>query len=347
MNKRIAEQAVLQQAVNALAGATGLLLEIVHPPALADKYGPDAALKIAIPGMEGARQFAVEVINILNRASLGFAIQRLGQFQERGILVTTYVTPPIAEELRKMNIQFIDAAGNAFLNTLPLFIYIKGNKLPELRRPEPMNRAFRPAGLQVIFALLCNKGLENAPFRQIARLALVALGTVGLVMKDLKEMGYLVDMGKRGRRLTKKENLLERWVTAYPEQLRQKLTIGRFTAQNHNWWQETDIRAFHGFWGGEIAAAKATEYLKPQIATLYMHDQPGKLIIGNKLKKAADGDIEILKAFWDFGDVKTEFPDLAPPLLVYADLLATGNPRNIETAKLIYDKNIIGFIGKD
>jgi hypothetical protein len=32
------------------------------------------------------------------------------------------------------------------------------------------------------------------------------------------------------------------------------------------------------------------------------------------------------------------------PLLVYADLMATGNQRNIETARMIYDQHIIQLV---
>ena len=32
---------------------------------------------------------------------------------------------------------------------------------------------------------------------------------------------------------------------------------------------------------------------------------------------------------------------IAPPLLVYADLMATGDDRNIETAGIIYDKYLV------
>ncbi|MDO9124685.1 MAG: type IV toxin-antitoxin system AbiEi family antitoxin [Deltaproteobacteria bacterium] len=32
---------------------------------------------------------------------------------------------------------------------------------------------------------------------------------------------------------------------------------------------------------------------------------------------------------------------------MYADLLATGNERNIETAKMIYDQHIVQFIRED
>jgi hypothetical protein len=32
--------------------------------------------------------------------------------------------------------------------------------------------------------------------------------------------------------------------------------------------------------------------------------------------------------------------DLVPPLLIYADLMATGDTRNIETARMIYEKEL-------
>lgn len=32
------------------------------------------------------------------------------------------------------------------------------------------------------------------------------------------------------------------------------------------------------------------------------------------------------------------YPDLAPALLVYADLVATGDERNLKTAQLLYDR---------
>jgi len=47
-------------------------------------------------------------------------------------------------------------------------------------------------------------------------------------MKELKEEGFLLDMGKRGNRLVRKEELLRKWVVAYPERLRPKLIVGRF-----------------------------------------------------------------------------------------------------------------------
>lgn len=54
---------------------------------------------------------------------------------------------------------------------------------------------------------------------------------VNWVMRELKELGFLLEKGEgRGReiRLIHKERLLERWITAYVEQLRPKLVLGRY-----------------------------------------------------------------------------------------------------------------------
>ena len=50
-----------------------------------------------------------------------------------------------------------------------------------------------------------------------------------------------------------------------------------------------------------------------------------------------DGEIEILDAFWNFDDNQPMTPTV-PPLLAYADLIATLDPRNLEAAKLIHDR---------
>ena len=73
--------------------------------------------------------------------------------------------------------------------------------------------------------------------------------------------------------------------------------------------------------------------LKKKIASLYKSIAS----LEKKLRKATDGDIEILKPFWKF-DHKLADQGIVPPLLVYTDLMATGDARNIETAGIIYDK---------
>jgi len=62
------------------------------------------------------------------------------------------------------------------------------------------------------------------------------------------------------------------------------------------------------------------------------------------MKEPAPGHtavVELRKRFWNFpAESDPGRGDLVPPLLVYADLLATGDARCIETAKMIYENHI-------
>ncbi len=340
------EKKILNDALDEFRKNTGFVVDVVEfeGRALNVKYYHDAIVKVQWNDLD--YYFAVEIKNIVTRAILGVAVKQLNLFQQKGMLVAKYINPRIADELKKMDIPFIDTAGNAYINEPPLFIYIKGNKPTDKDILAQPARIFRPTGLQVIFVLLCNPGLENRPLREIATKADVALGTVGWVMYDLRRMKYLIDTGPRNRRLVLKDNLLDRWIAAYPDQLRPKKMIGRFKADNPYWWENTDLKEINALWGGEVAANIMTEYLRPQIITVYAKQPIGRFLLKNKLKNDVNGDIEILKIFWKFEQNRFH-NDLVPPLLIYADLMATGDTRNIETARMIYEKELSKYFRED
>jgi hypothetical protein len=64
-----------------------------------------------------------------------------------------------------------------------------------------------------------------------------------------------------------------------------------------------------------------------------------------RLIKDATGEVELREKFWRFE--APEYPDLVPPLLIYADLLATADDRNIETAQKLYDAHLAELIETD
>ncbi len=336
MKNKAVETEILQDVRDAFGKATGLKMEIVP-----EKLYGDAVVKILGKGVR--LEIPVEIKANLTHAALGIAGHQIKEGRQKTLLATRYVTPQIADRLKELDIPFADAAGNSYINEPLLFIFVKGNKPFTKHRTLQVNRAFRPAGLKVIFALLCNPGLEKATFREIAEYAQVALGTVVWVMQDLKRMNYLIDMRAKGRRLADKKNLLARWVTAYPEQLRPKQEIGRYRAGNL---ENLDLNDFPAYWGGETAAKMLTEYLKPQVATIYARQPLGPFLLRNGLKKDPEGDIEILEIFWNF-QLDRQHPQLVHPILIYADLIATGDERNIEAAKIIYEQELPEFIGED
>ena len=307
-----------------------------------DLYG-DGIVRIAHEGKQW--KFEAEVKLGVNRATIALLKQKSNN-TGKCMLITEYVNPQLAEDMRNHDIPFIDAAGNTFINATPLYIFVKGEKPDMALKTEPVKRLFKPAGLKLIFALLNNPGLEKATYRDMANAAEIALGTVGFALTELKELGFLIDMGKRGRHLLNTRLLLRRWIEAYPEQLRPKLVQGTFRVDARKWWKGIVLAEFGAFWGGEIAAAKLTGYLKPQKAVIYMGLLPGKFVFKYKLKKDYNGNVEILKPFWSFQWTAAKL-GLVPPLLVYADLMATGDARNIDVAEMIYDEHLAGLVRED
>ncbi|MDQ7786706.1 MAG: type IV toxin-antitoxin system AbiEi family antitoxin [Thermodesulfovibrionales bacterium] len=317
---------------------------LAEEPAFAMGFRPDHRVRMMI--QEKAMVYYAEIKTTITKPYKLLLLMHKEKLNYPLLLVAKYVNAQMAEQLRLDGIEFIDTAGNAFINQPPTYIFLKGNKPTEDVRTAPLKRAFKPAGLRIIYAFLCNPGFENKTYREIAGATDVALGTVGWIMKELKDLGFLLDMGKRGNKLTERENLFQRWVTAYPEKLRPKLILGHYKGE-HGWWQQKKLDPLAAQWGGEVAAEKLTHYLKPEVITIYTTTQQlNQLLLGNRLRKDPEGDVEILEKFWKPVG-KLEYEDLVHPILVYADLLATGNQRNIETAKMIYEQHIIRLIRED
>lgn len=332
---------ILQVAREAFARQAGIEIEFVENAPEQEIFLklPEPTTKIKVVIDDGRmRDLAAELI-----------FRKWLQYPERYVVVLPQVTADRADKLRQDGIQFIDTAGNGYLNQPPLYLFIKGNKTQNVIKAPVTPRAFKQTGLRVLYALLCNPGLENEPYRTIADKTKVALGMVNWVVRDLQELGFLLETGKgrnRQLRLLQKEQLLKRWVTAYAEQLRPKLVLGRYQGAE-GWWQQAVLNPDEALWGGEVAAAKLTDYLKPQMFTIYVdRDNPTAVLLPNRLKKDPQGEVELVARFWQ---PETILPnrDMVHPLLVYADLMATGNQRNIETARMIYDQHLVQLFRED
>jgi len=191
----------------------------------------------------------------------------------------------------------------------------------------------------VLFAFLCEPALVDRPFREIAEKADVAHGTVGEVMAELPHRNYVHDFGATagGRKLHNVEDLLAKWAEAYARKLKPKLLLGRYAARDVDWWREIDPAKFAMVLGGEPAAAKITRHLKPAVITFYGARAQPRLVVDKALRPDPKGNVEIARRFWRV-QTDEEKKGLAPLPLIYADLLATGDPRCIETAGLIRDR---------
>ena len=345
MDRRDQHVQLIETALEGLKRTTGLAAQIIlleQQNALHQDPNQryDALIEIEAQGRK--HQFVVE-------AKLGVRAELLTQIkalwpreqQPRPLVVAPHITNHLAEKCRKIELQFLDTAGNAYIQDDGLFIYAIGHK-PTLQLDTPAGKRINnAAGLRLLFALLCRPQLLNATYREIATIAKVALGTVGPVIKELEARKLIATFGTAlpNRRLLDARRLLQEWVTFYPATLRPKLQPRRFRAQNREWAQQIDLTRFDAYWGGEVAADRLTHYLKPEMLTIYTLHNPTKLITEFRLRADVNGDVEILDAFWD-QNLTTGTRDVVPPILAYADLMTTTDARNLEAARLIYEQHI-------
>jgi len=319
--------------------------------ATAQKLGVPATLERVLEGEADAviqigkgrhaRQYLVEIKRGLRPATLGAALHQIDRYDQPGLLVADYVTPPMAETLKARGIAFLDAAGNAFLDQPPIYLWIKGER-PTQKAPADTatGRAFRPGGLKILFALLCHPEWVDRPYREIATEADVAHGTVGWVMADLQQLGFVADIDRK-RRLLQRERLLQQWAEAYARTLRPKLVMQRYRTDLTGWWKKLNTRKYDVQLGGEAAAERITGRLRAETVTLYANKADPRLLLDFKLKRDTAGPVELVQRFWAFenGDEPT-----VPLPLVYADLVMTGDARCLEAANLIHQQVVDGSV---
>lgn len=342
------EQNILDRALQALERTVGIHGQVIERE-LRDEQGRQGDAMVVIEA-NGQRYPYVAEIKRVDRFAILKDVRNQhahdGQAHQP-LLVAPRITTETAEKCRELDLQFIDAAGNAYLRGPGLYVLVKGQRAVEgedlLLIGQEGKRAGTATHLRVIFALLCKPELLNAPYRDIVQVAGVALGTIGCVFNDLTDRGITTG-GKRkgGRVMLERKKLIDEWTTTYPITLRPKLNPRRFKAPKPGWWKALDTTRYGAQWGAEVAAEKLTGYLRPNTVTIYLHKEDGlrnltRLVAENRLRPDAEGDIEILDAFWNFDD-EPPMTQTVPPLLAYADLIATLDPRNLEAAKLIYDQ---------
>src|SRR5262249_21533195 len=268
MAETATERFILERVLEAIGRETGVTARVLQwEPALNwhTPLRPDALVEFDIPPTP--QQYAVEVKNV-DRYQILNQIRAFWPRQANPplLIAAPYITPQAAERCREMDLFFADAAGNIFLKAPGLHIYVTGRRKPVDFKPAEEGKIANPAGLRVVFALLCKPNLLNATYREIAAAARVALGTIGPVIKDLETRRHITPATEVGRTVQRRfldpRRLVQEWVAVYPAVLRPKLNIRRFRAQQTGWTKGVDLYPYNAFWGGEVAANRLLHYLE-------------------------------------------------------------------------------------
>jgi hypothetical protein len=273
-------------------------------------------------------------------------LQRLAAMStDRPLLFTRQVPDRLIDQMIEHGLEFVDAAGNLYLNSPAAYVLIRGKRLPKVAAAE--TKTFTTNGFKLIYVILQDPDRLTANHRAIASAAGIAASSVGLIMKQLESMQYLQRKRDGDYQLLDYAKLLHRWELGYVERLRPKLFLGQFSPAKgesiaeltQSFSQQAKKQGF--LIGGELGAAIATKYLRPQSVTLHVQENYRPLLVKLRLKPDPQGSITLLQQFGTAnGNQSPRAEILADPRLIYAELMMTGNDRLRETADRVLETSI-------
>jgi hypothetical protein len=220
---------------------------------------------------------------------------------------------------------------------------IQGNPAVET---DVRDRALRAPSYQVVFSLLANPDLINAPARELAA---ASGGVSPQTVLDVKErfVGTRALLRVGARRLhwapQGRRQLLDLWVAGARATLYPHLLLGRYRPR------QRDVGRFEAMaaerlsemrwaWGGAAAAHKLTGFYRGTETVLYVSDDGVHPPFPKLLELVSDarGPLSVLRAP---GPLALGGPEgTAHPLLVYTDLLQEDEARAHEAASVFAEK---------
>ncbi len=341
------EEKIASKAIETLHAHTGLTLETVEVNSvLGTGLWPDMKFRLAGTQIE----LISEIKNGIHIDTLLPMVKQLQAAAEgrTPLLIADRIDGDSAKLLRDLNVNYLDAGGNAYLKLSPLFVFIDAQPHADgiaLSRPA---KPFSPIDLQIIFALLANPGLLNENYRVVSEYANVALGVCGTVFRDLKDNGYFVESNRtKVREWRARHRLIGRWVEQYPT-LKKRLYLGPYYTADKDWWRSSEFSKYDVHLGGEFAAASYIESEQAETGSIYLGDQQQwKFIRAMRFIKADRGmdesapKVNVFSKFWGKAEHKNICPQVTHPLITYADLIDAGDQRSRAAANEIASRYFV------
>lgn len=271
------------------------------------------------------------------------------------LLISDYLPPKHQAKLIAMEANFMDAVGNCHIDTEGFFVHQTGYK-PTPIADKSNARGLEFAGIKLVLACLKNPELINQTYRDISQATGIALGAVGKTLSTLARPGYIYHLDQADKRkLCMPKDLLDRWAIEFADRIKPKLLYGKFISHDLNWFKHLAFDDHRFLHGGEVAAEKLTNYLRPQDATVYVqkehlshflfHAQLRRMQVGEDSVFNLGNIVEVYLAPEPKGLIEhPERPDLVHPMIIYADLMGTTDPRNHETARHLYKEHLAHLV---
>ena len=339
MNMR--EEQILLPALEKLTEITGIEARILDLPGKRSE-SIDAIVQLS----KGKQSYIMEadVTTELRTAALSNVLNKQKFNDGRILMVSKYIPTPMKDELKANGVSYLESSGNCYIENDSIYVFINDQKSPPLKTIEE-TKLWAPSGMKFLFAILMDQELLNSSYRNIANIAGVALGNIGSFINEMKRDGYVITGVRNKKAILILENrtmLIDKWADMYTTILRPKQIIGRFRfnkKEDRENWQDQANSDLEIYWGAETAGAILTEYLSPEVYTIYSKEDQFEIM--RKLKIVPDhiGEVELLRPFWN-EEIFTTNKGTVPALLAYAELISSFDSRNRETAMRIKEKYV-------
>lgn len=323
---------MLNIAVDNLSTTSGIIVEV-------DLDDHDGHIKFFLEN--GSFQLPFTIKRKITSAQLPFLKDHTGQ---DSVIVFESATKSVKDQLRNLGINYLELSGNTYLAHKGIFIFIDTNKKIKLDDLES-NTAFSKTGLKVIYQLLINKKSIRLSYRDLGQLSGVSIDTVGRVYKELVRDKYVVKVNDRQHKIFDYDRLFKDWVTLFNKTLRPKLKKRSFRFRDKGNLRDLLKADISGKIGGELAAEKLADHLIAEKANIYLAGSFVELALSLNLIPDKDGPITMIERFWNENPADDDDANkLVGLALVYADLISDPKPRNLETAKILYQEHVHQYL---
>lgn len=258
----------------------------------------------------------------------------------RMLLFAPHIAPTAAERLKGAGIDYLDAAGNCHLSVAPHFLVsVEGRKVPAGVRHIDGRAKPRTAGNHILFALAARPELAAAPVRELARCAGAGKSASAEMLARLVADGLLTDT-RGGRRVARPKQLVERWLGVYPDVRRRWLQGTYRTAGSVEQTEAALENALQGAqwaFGGTAAEMRLVNHYRGTQTVVHVARPAPELPRAIRALPDRNGPVSVLVT-----PMPIAFEGMAPhtahPLLVYSELLVSGDERANAAAELIAER---------
>jgi hypothetical protein len=261
------------------------------------------------------------------------------------IVLAPHIGRGMGQRLAEAGVSYLDRQGNCHLAIgRKLLFHVEGRTAP---REHLETRGIRAPGYQVLFALLAEADLLGATVRDLAAASGSSRTAVSEFRRRLLAERYLLET-RSGVQWAprRREDALNRWIEGYRSAVRPRLLVGTYRTPDRT---PADLEKrlvpildeeLAGWrYGGSAAGHRLTGYYRGEQTAIHLRARPGRLPGSLRALPDPSGNLVLL-----LGIGTVAWPDdrdIVHPLLVYTEMLATGDERAREAADDIYDKHIV------